>query len=490
MATAGADADLARLRNLLLGVDPGRFASLDPARLAAAEARLVLLETRTRPVAPAPSQWRRGLAKRPKLALTLGLATAAGLILLALGSVERMRKTGALEEALRAAAGADARLAAYPLWLREDWSAGTVVLSGLAPSQDSLRGLVAALTPVAAPLALRVQVGTLVGSEALKTLEDRQAGLSAAYDADRSALGALAERLAASEQSSQAQRSEFAAGIETVKGEFASELAALQRASDKLDEKAQAAADSAKANSGQILELAAGLDALRAAAPTPLAPGETTLGADVAAIEALRVTAAEAAKSLAAATERARQLAEGAGEALAQAEALSAEPEISSFQPFRRQADALVRALSRVKSGQADAARLLSAEADRARQQAEAAETLKQRLDPSAKAAIANPAAASFRSARIRFGPDESFADPAAAEAALDDVVAAIRGGAGGVKVIGFVGAASSAVAKARAERVAAMLADRGVAADLAIVEIREAPSREQDSVSFAPLSP
>jgi hypothetical protein len=56
--------------------------------------------------------------------------------------------------------------------------------------------------------------------------------------------------------------------------------------------------------------------------------------------------------------------------------------------------------------------------------------------------------------------------------------------------VIGFADAAAPGAAKARAERIAAMLAERGVPAELVVPETREAAGPERDSVGFAPLSP
>ena len=112
-----------------------------------------LAETSVAPKAPARASKLRWVV----LGLAVLLALGWGLK----GPVWRWRKAQEIEAAFAGALKADASLASFPLSLREDWSAGTVTIRGLAGSQAAVEALAGAVAPAAAPMSVVSQMAVV-----------------------------------------------------------------------------------------------------------------------------------------------------------------------------------------------------------------------------------------------------------------------------------------------------------------------------------------
>ena len=251
-----------------------------------------LAETSAAPKAPARTSKLRGVV----LALVALLALAWGLK----GPVYRWRKTQEIDAAFSGALRADPRLSPYPLSLREDWSAGTVTITGLSGSPTTAENLKSAVASAAAPLSVVSQVeviartaeidslrrsvaeqasalksagveieslrrGAAEQAAALKSagvdIADRSAKFDAALTAlrqDRSELSA--EVVAKMESLDSAEADARKRAVEALAAEIAGGKTALASAQRRLDDMKQALADvqaSLAAPRRQIAEAAA-----------------------------------------------------------------------------------------------------------------------------------------------------------------------------------------------------------------------------------------
>jgi len=418
------------------------------------------IDRRLDPLDPSPP----GAARRGRRWTILAV-----LAVLLLGSalwipIERASKSAAIEAALAAARAGDARLAAYPLAVSEDWSANVATLSGLAPSREALSELVDAIAAAAAPLALETRVEIVASAEALRAEQARAAGLGAALSAKSAELQAIAGRLAAAEQ---------------VGSAFGAEIAALRSADLQAGKTLGALSEASKRQRGEIQRLTTALDALNARLDRVTGVSEA---------ETLGLGEANAAQSLGRLADDLGGLAARAGEARARAQALGAALPGAADPALRSEAEALAAALAEAKAGEASAEAALRLEADRARRRAAMAQELKQSL---AAATLADLA----RETRIAFAAGDAFADPGAAAQAISRLAAAIRRSGAGLRVVGLARAGDTpavalATAKARADRVARDLAMRGAPAALVAAAARQARADEEAGVAFEPLAP
>ena len=109
------------------------------------------------------------VAKRRGWAPWVALMILAALILAWAwnGPIYRWRKDSEISEAYRQALAADPAARAYPLSVEEDFSAKVVTLRGLAASEQEVEGLLAKLTPAAAPLKMERDVAIVASTAEL-----------------------------------------------------------------------------------------------------------------------------------------------------------------------------------------------------------------------------------------------------------------------------------------------------------------------------------
>jgi outer membrane protein OmpA-like peptidoglycan-associated protein len=363
----------------------------------------------------------------------IGVVAALALGLALRGPVYRWRKASQIDLVFRNAKTADARLAAYPLRLSEDWTAGTVDIKGLAPSREAVNRLVVTLTPAAAPLSVNPHVEVVPPVEGLEALQARAADLASSLDAQESRARAIADRLGAAEQANAALRADLAAKIEAVNAAIArtgagassalaSAVATLRSESAKLDDDLKAAQSATHLQGGEIAELGRTIGALHAHLDETQGQVQTDFGDVRSQASALsdRLTALQTASdgaarrldgALAQARENAAKAAatqsrlEALGAALAATEAAFAaklgageKATAGSLQGLRDQLAGVSATLDAVRANEARTEAVLGDEAARARAAAQEAERLKTRVETAASEAAhqANLAKASL----------------------------------------------------------------------------------------------
>jgi outer membrane protein OmpA-like peptidoglycan-associated protein len=360
-----------------------------------------------------------------------------------------------------------------------------------------------------------------------------------------------------------ALKADVAKTAEGASSALGAEVTALRNQSAKIEDALIAGQDAARVEDNEIAELGHNLGALHAHLDSAQGRSEAEvgdLGAKTSALSdrlgALQSTTAETARTLDTALAQARDNAAKTEDARAKLAALEAalaaartdvgqKAAASSLETLKADLARVSTTLDTVKASDAKNQTQLAEEAERAKVQAAASAELKRRVDTlseadarrtsrattaldemAAKVAQAKQAAADARSevdqlrarldasaralpevARrsvVYFTEGDTLADPAAAGAALDRLVEAIKRTGEGVRVVGYgdemgPASANSQVSTDRAAKIAKMLGDRGVPAAKAIpvgrgtqnpVSTRAASGSRNRRVVFEPLLP
>jgi len=363
----------------------------------------------------APTPVKRAATRRLRW-VVVGIVAAVCLGLALRGPVYRWRKSADVDEAFASAKASDARLAAYPLAVAEDFEANTVDVRGLAPSRDDVRKLVEALAPAAAPLVVTPHIEIVAPGQALEAVQGRLSDVADALADEGATTKAIADRVGAEEQANASLHADLAEKFAALKAEIAKtaegassalggEVAALRSQSAKIEDALIAGQDAARVEDSEIAELGHNLGALRAHLDSAQGRSESEigdLGAKTSALSdrlgALQSTTAETARTLETALAQARDNAAKTEDARAKLAALEAalaaartdvatkmdagqEATASSLETLKADLALISTALDTVKASDAKNQAQLAEEAERARGQAEASAELKHRVE-------------------------------------------------------------------------------------------------------------